>query len=239
MTDGLAAFGAFFALRTHPAHATPVPPWRPMGELAREPTALRDRVEAVRGGLAALNGREPDGIELRVAASIAHLGLVARLLSPALVLAVLQRRHLASSLGALWWQPVLGGPVPLSAPAEPVLAPAPASGPADLLHDCLTDGPVGELTSAFRALRISPRVLWGNVASALHSSAVLTASARPDLAAGVRALTAALLARPPLRDTARTTAEGRFQRRSCCLIYRTAPGPAGPVCGDCVLAARG
>ena len=56
-------------------------------------------------------------IEPRVAASAVHLGLAARLTAPALGAAVL-RRPLDLRPGGLWWQDVLGGPVPLSVPAS-------------------------------------------------------------------------------------------------------------------------
>jgi ferric iron reductase protein FhuF len=43
-----------------------------------------------------------------------------------------------------------------------------------------------------------------------------------------------LMSRPRLRGTG-TSIDGRFRRRTCCLIYRAAPGRDGAVCGDCVL----
>ncbi|WP_063784378.1 (2Fe-2S)-binding protein [Streptomyces sp. SBT349] len=237
--EDLAAFGPFFAARAHPAGAAPGPPWRSLAELGREPEALGARVAAVRAGLAAAQGGGPDpaaSVEFTVAASVAHLGLAARLVSPALALAVAHRRRLAASLDGLWWQPVLGGPVPLSVALDAVHgAPAGAARPAELLHACVADGPVGELTAAFGSLRVSPRVLWGNVASAVHGAAALVAAARPGLAEQVRAATAALMARPPLRGAGGAADDGRFLRRSCCLIYRAAPDRRGPLCGDCVL----
>ena len=50
------------------------------------------------------------------------------------------------------------------------------------------------------------------------------------------AFAADLLDTPPLRGTSTRRAEGRFQRRSCCLIYLAAAEPnRRAVCGDCVL----
>ncbi|ARQ72501.1 hypothetical protein CAG99_19880 [Streptomyces marincola] len=217
-----------------------------MSRLAPGSEALLDRVAAVRAGLARTHGVPPERVESRVAASVAHLGLAARLLSPALALAVLRRRALAVSLDALWWQPVLGRPVPLSAAAEdtgaggggPGTAHADAS-PAALLGTYLADGPVAGLDAAFASLSVPPAVLRGNVASALHgATAAFAAGAGPGPAATARAALTRLLTGPALRGAAGTAPNGAFRRRSCCLIYRAAPDRAGPVCGDCVLLDR-
>jgi len=84
----LATFGPFFAVQTHPAGSTPREPWHAMNELVEDPGVLMDRVAAVRCRLAAAGGQPTDGVEMRVAASVTHLGLVARLVSPALAVAV-------------------------------------------------------------------------------------------------------------------------------------------------------
>ncbi|MDT0310383.1 (2Fe-2S)-binding protein [Streptomyces sp. DSM 44917] len=236
--DDFSGIGPFFAIRVHPAGARLAPPWRPLEELERDAEALLARVAAVRARIAAAHGLPPQGVEFRVAASVAHLGLAARLLSPALVLALTRGRPLAPGLAGLWWQPVLGRPVPLSVPELPPAPRGDGAAPPDpecLLRACLDTGPAAGLTGAFAALPLSSRVLWGNAASALHSAAEATAAARPDLAEAAWRVTAALLESPPLRAVSGHTAEGRFRRRSCCLYYRAAPGKAGPVCGDCVL----
>ncbi|RKN08356.1 (2Fe-2S)-binding protein [Streptomyces radicis] len=233
--DVLAALGPFFAVERHPVGAVPATPWRPLAELTEDPGALSARVAEVRASLAASHGAAPERVEPRVAASVAHLGLVARLVSPALALAVLRRAPFAASLGALWWRPVLGGPVPLSVAVEHGGAAA-GRGPAELLRACLDRGPVGELTAAFGTLSLSPRILWGNVASAVHGAAAQLARARPGAAGEAGAALGALLPVTPLRGMAEVGADGRFLRRSCCLIYRAAPDRRGPVCGDCVLA---
>ncbi|HEY5834890.1 (2Fe-2S)-binding protein [Streptomyces sp.] len=239
--SGLAALGPFFAVRTHDAGRPAAPPWRSMAELRTDPSVLRERVAAVRGALASGGGRPPRDVEARVAASVAHLGVVARLVSPCLALAVLYGEvPYGLRLAALRWQPALGGPYPLSLPARPAIAGTDdaGSGP-DELADALTrevcDGPVRELGEEFAALRVSPRIAWGNVASAVNGAAGMIAAARPDRAARARTVAALVLDRPPLRGTATRTSTGAFQRRSCCLIYRAAPGRAGALCGDCVL----
>ncbi|MEY9967662.1 hypothetical protein ABIA33_005735 [Streptacidiphilus sp. MAP12-16] len=223
----VAALGPFFAVRTHRATAVAGPPWRPMSELVEDPAALMDRVLAVRAYLAAAGGRSPDAVELRVAASVTHLGLTARLVSPALALAVLHGSWPGLDLHALRWQPVLGGAFPLSLADEAFASGAPGR---------LLGGPVGALVEATRLLSVSPRVLWGNVASAVNGAATALAAASPAHAQRTRVLTALLLAQPQLRDAhTRVAGTTRFRRRSCCLIYRASPGASGALCGDCVL----
>ncbi|MEC3992209.1 (2Fe-2S)-binding protein [Actinacidiphila sp. DG2A-62] len=261
--------------------------WRSMGELADGSPVLGDRIAAVRGTLAAGGGQPPEEVEVRVAASVTHLGLAARVLSPYLALAVLDGwapdPAAPPALAAHRWQPVLGGPYPLSLPrpSSPRLpddrqpprgAPAPgpearpappsvpetardaagppgrpswaapagasardAAGLAAAFAASVLDGPVRELSAPFAAFGLSGHILRGNIASALHGAAGMIAAARPDAAARAGALTALLLDRPPLTGASGRTAAGAFRRRSCCLIYRAAPGRAGALCGDCVL----
>ncbi len=220
----LVALGPFFAIEIHRPSSAPRPPWRPIGELAG---VFADRVVAVRESLAANNGLAPAGIELRVAASVAQLGLVARLVSSALAVAVLRGELL--EVADAWWQPVGGSAFPLSLPAN---TRRPSQLAEEFGRQVLT-GPVGALVEVSAACSVPARIRWGNVASALHGAAALVAAARPDL--DVAGFLAAVLSLPPLADT-HTWREGRFQRRSCCLIYRANAHRAGPVCGDCVLA---
>jgi hypothetical protein len=276
----LAELGPFFAVRTHGARAadpeeggTPPAaaraPWRSMGELTDGPDVLAGRVAAVRGLLAAGGGQPPEAVEPRVAASVTHLGLVARVVSPYLALAVLHGRvPLALRLADLRWQPTLGGPYPLSLPRAPDGADGTGSTDADSanteagadgadgaggadpgtagacdglpalaagLARWLSDGPVRELVDACAALRVSPHVLWGNVASAVNGATAMIAAARPEAAARAGELAGLLLERGALRASGSRTAAGAFRRRSCCLIYRAGPGGAGALCGDCVL----
>jgi hypothetical protein len=224
----LADLGPFFAVHTHVVGAAPTAPWRRMSELVDNRDMLRDRVFAIRGYLAAGGGQPPDAVPLRVAASVTQLGMTARLVSPAIGAALLTGRVPDMALSGVWWQPEPGGTFPLSVPE-------PGDPPADLVTDVL-DGPIALLVEATRRFSVSERILWGNVASSVNGAATMIATTRPDLARQADELVAALLDRPPLRHTA-TRADGRFRRRSCCLIYQAAPGPTrGAVCGDCVLA---
>jgi hypothetical protein len=234
MIDEITALGPFFAVATHPAAAPPAAaPWQAMTG-----PAFAARAAAVRGRLAAAGGQQPDAVEQRVAASVAHLGLAARLLSPALAAAVLHGALLDHDLAAVRWQPVLGGPVPLSLPDTALGGPALEPGPlADAFAARLHDGPLAELAAHHTAFGVSAHILLGNTASAVNGAAAMIASARPELAAATAAFTTAVLDRPPLRAQRDRTHEGAFRRRSCCLIYRAAPGRRGALCGDCALRA--
>jgi FhuF 2Fe-2S C-terminal domain len=230
---GLEELGGFFAVAWHePSTAVPTP-WASMAELL-DPAVLRARVEQVRSAL----GAQPDPDGRRVAASVAQLGLVARLIAPALGVAATHGRLLDLRLNRLRWQPVLGGPFPLSVSGflPGASSAVPGRGIPKLavdFHTHLLDGPIRQLSAGFE---LSDRVLWGNVASALHSAAAMIGAARPDLAPAADALLAGLRSGPALAGTGAPTAHG-FRRNSCCLIYRLAGGAPDPaaVCGDCVL----
>ena len=197
-------------------------------ELLHGGPALSDRVHATRAALAASAGRPAEEVELRVAASVTQLGLAARLLSPALAVGVLSGAQLDLDPAGVWWQPVLGGPVPLSIPL--------GAGRAGVLA---ADGPIAALTAATRVVcPISPTVLWGNVASAVNGATTMIRAHRPDLAARADGYAAELLGQPPLSIQNPRVGPG-FRRRSCCLIYRVAAGPARAICGDCVLSPSG
>ncbi|CAG6396962.1 (2Fe-2S)-binding protein [Streptomyces cocklensis] len=233
VVEEIAALGPFFAVTTHPAGAPPGEPWQPMaGALPAE------RAAAVQAYLAAAGGQPAAAVELRVAASVAHLGLAARLVSPALAAAVLHGRPFGYHLGAVRWQPALGGPVPLSLPDD-ALHPRAATPEqlADAVARRLLAGPLAELADHFRPLGVSPHILLGNTASAVNGAATALAAARPELAAPAHAFAAQLLQRPPLRPQGARTPTGAFRRRSCCLIYRAAPDRRGALCGDCALRA--
>jgi hypothetical protein len=239
VSDGLArelaAFGPFFEIQTHQPDDPPGPPWRAMSELTERPDVLAGRVEEVRARLAAASGRPPDAVRRRVGASVAQLGLVARLFSPAFAAATSCGVLLDVRLAAARWQPVLGGGFPLSlttAPGPAVVGLEPAA-LADLIARQVVRGPIADLTQAAGALCRSERVLWGNVASAVHGAASMMARVRPDVADRVGRVADLLLDTPPLRGTAQQTAGG-FRRRNCCLIYQVA-GSRAAVCGDCVL----
>jgi hypothetical protein len=170
-----------------------------------------------------------------VAASVAHLGLVARLISPSLGAAAVGQR-LDMRLGGLWWQDTLGGPLPLSIPAPPSI-PVPGEGwdGDPMAGENVLDEVIAPLTAATAGLiPVSPRVLWGNVASAINSAAAQVAQRQPELGRTAWALAAGLFASAPFSQE-RHPPGPEFRRSSCCLIYKVTSERARAVCGDCVL----
>jgi hypothetical protein len=236
----LASLGGYFAIDVHPSGTQAPQPWRPMRELIDAPAQLRARVDTVRIALAATTGRTPQQVEARVAASVTQLGLTARLLSAALGVTALTGSVLDLNLDQLWWQPVLGGPFPLSLPLDSLPPRARKNDPSELANRIATrivNGPMAQLVEATAAMSVARRVLWGNVASAVYGASSMIGQARPDLRAQALAVAAALFGLPPLTGTAAVDADGRFRRRSCCLLYRIAhrEPSSRSVCGDCVL----
>jgi len=228
----LAALGPYFAVEVH-RPGSPLPPWQSLGELTDSPGALAGRIGEVRERLAAAAGCPAAAVEFRVAASIAQLGLCARLLSPALGAAA-TGRTLPVDVGQARWVPALGGPFRLSLPEAAVAEAAVATEAGTAATAVLLAGPITQIVHAVEAMAVSPRVLWGNVASAVNGAAAMIAAARPDLAGPAAETAAAMLANPALTGTFQGRPLRGFRRRNCCLIYRLSPGrPA--YCGDCIL----
>jgi hypothetical protein len=229
----LAALGPYFAVEVHRPGSPLARPWQPLGELISSPDALAVRIGEVRERLASAAGRPASAAEFRVAASIAHLGLCARLLSPALGAAALGQALPVDAAQARW-VPALGGPFRLSLPDT---AAAATAGPAAACADLLA-GPIGQVVRSVESMAVSPRVLWGNVASAVSGAVTMIAAARPDLAAAAADAAITLLGQSVLAGTYQGRPGDGFRRRSCCLIYRLSPS-APAYCGDCVLSPRG
>jgi hypothetical protein len=236
----LAQLGPYFAVKLHPPGQPLADPWRPLSSLLDSPDDLRQRIADVRSTLAA--DRPPGAVEFRVAASVTHLGVAARLISPVLGTAVLLGWVPRMDPADVGWQPVLGGPLPLSLPASALAGRGDQPGEeqpgdgqlASELRLSLLHGPVRALTEVTAAMSVSPIVLDGNIASAVNAAAAMIAAARPGLATRTAAVRRALLNAPELSGTWTSGAEG-FRRRSCCLIYRAGPAATPAVCGDCVL----
>ena len=224
----LAALGPYFAVDVHRPGSPVRQPWQPLGELTSSPGAMARRIGEVRERLAEAAGCPAAAVEFRVAASIAQLGLCARLLSPALGAAA-AGRALSVEVAQARWVPALGGPFRLSLAEE-----AMAAGPGAAATAALLAGPVTQIVRAVEAMAVSPRVLWGNVASAVNGAATMIAAARPDLAGQAAEAAAALLGHPDLAGTYQGRPLQGFRRRNCCLIYRLSPEPPA-YCGDCVL----
>lgn len=221
----LGRLGPFVAIDTHGADEMPGPGWSPLSVLLDRPEVLSARIEAVRESLAQRRPGTPGGpAPHRVAASVAHLGLVARLLAPHIAGRALGLR-VRLDPEQVWWRDELGGPLPLSC----VLDPAPAE------REPAVGEAVAALTEAVAGRHgVGVRVAWGNVGSAANGAASQIAAARPQLAEAARAAADRVLADPRVDGGALRTGPG-FRRRSCCLIYRVFGRPEG-LCGDCVLA---
>ncbi|MGW0032329.1 (2Fe-2S)-binding protein [Streptomyces sp. NPDC003314] len=212
--------GGFFALRTTPpetggAHL-------PLARVyAGEDGPLTARVDRVAARLGAP--------ERRVGASVAHLGLAARLWSTALGPAALYGRFPDTDPAELYWDGALTSPDDLWWAGS-----ATRPGTAADLRAAVQEAHLVPLHAALRRDgRISPRLLWGNAGSALAGALrELTrwarAHGRPDAADRAAALVAELLDHPDLAGTVRGP---RLRRASCCLYYRC---PGGGLCGDCV-----
>ena len=236
----LAALGPYFAVEVHGPHTPVRVPWQPLDALLGSAAALRDRSEDVRAALADLGGRDPESVEFRVAASVAQLGLAARLLAPVFGTALITRAAPPVDVSQLRWVPAVTSLFRLSLPEAALAAPpSPDAGTLardltrSLLHDLL-----GALVEAFAALAVSRRVLWGNVASAINGSAAMITASRPDLGQDTVALASALLGAGPLAGAYRGLPGSGFQRQSCCLIYRIASNAPPQLCGDCILSRR-
>ena len=237
----LNALGPFFTVARHDPADPPTGTWRPASDIAHDPAVLDERVFAVREFLAAGSGLPAERIEVRVAASVAHLGMAARLTSPLLATAVLHGHVPRLTLGDLRRQDTLGGAFPLSLPqARGSHVPGTATDVAAVL----LDGVAAPLAGAFGRFGVSDHILRGNTASALAGAGRMLVGAGAAAGAGpgghggtrdVRALVEGLLRHPFLNGAGAYDRGTAFRRRSCCLIYRAAPDRNGALCGDCAL----
>ncbi|MEU0673553.1 (2Fe-2S)-binding protein [Streptomyces sp. NPDC006172] len=205
------------------AYRTPPPPdpdQAPTPTPAPDPLTLRLRKVA----------RALRAPETRIAASVAHQGLAARLWSVALGCAALYGALPDLDARLLRWDPDGSAPDDLFLPEVHARPGDAASLAAAVLH-----GHLEPLSAALRArCPVAPGLLRGNAASALAGAgrqldAWARAHGRDDVAARGCALTVELLAHPLLAG-AGTLTGAAFRRRSCCLYYRV---PQGGVCGDC------
>ncbi|MFG2953875.1 (2Fe-2S)-binding protein [Streptomyces sp. NPDC048291] len=199
---------------------------------------LTFRVEVVSGRLGTA--------EPRVAASVAHQALAARLWSVALGCAVRYGRLPDLDPDLLRWDPAAGAPDDLwltevrPLPAGTGTGPDPAAPAdpeelADAVVRAVVHAHLEPLGAALRdRYRLAAGLLRGNAGSALAGAArELDRWARTndcaDSVARTRTLADALFAHPLLKSTGTRTGLA-FRRRSCCLYYRV---PGGGVCGDC------
>ncbi len=220
----------------------PLPPngvadgWRPCAELLRSAAWIEQLVERTRLGLALGGSVAEVDVEDRVAASTAHLGVLARLVSPAVALTTLTRH--APDLGAHLWfrfdkhrlQARLdyAGLVDDAAWAR---ADDSMTGP--LVRALLL--PFGDLLAGTTGL--TPVIVLGNTASALRGAVTVLRGASPAVGSVAEQLVGDLLTVSELSGSWVVAPDGpagqiRWRRQSCCLFYRI---PGAGLCGDCVL----
>lgn len=161
--------------------------------------------------------------DLRIGASLVHLGHATRLWSPVLACAIghgvlpdldgLQRADDSAALRL---------PEPVGMPADSP----------DALYRAVVSDHMRPLAAGL-PVKLAPALLAGNIASALVGAAGALLSARPDLRRPIVETTRSLLDTGLLAGSGVITGDGlNFRRRSCCLFYRL---PGGSLCGDCVL----
>jgi hypothetical protein len=220
----LRPLGAFFVLRT--IGGTPGAPRPALPTLAQ---VYENQVSDVYGNSLTFRVRKVAGAlhapEPRIAASIAHQGLVARLWSVALGCAAVYGRIPGLAPERLHWDPDGSAPDDLWLVAGKPGKSLP--GDARTLADVVLHGHLEPLAAALRSeYRLATGLLWGNAGSAL-AGAARQLGRRTDVSARAGALAAELLTHPLL---AGTLDRATLRRRSCCLYYRL---PGGGVCGDC------
>lgn len=161
--------------------------------------------------------------DLRIGASLVHLGHATRLWSPVLACAIghgvlprlddLQRADDGAQLRL---------PRPVGMPADSP----------DALYRAVVSEHMRPLAAGLR-VKLAPALLAGNIASALVGAARALLTARPDLRRAITETTRSLLDTGALAGSGVITGPRLgFRRRSCCLFYRL---PDGSLCGDCVL----
>jgi hypothetical protein len=207
----VSSYGGFFALTTGGAAAR----WHPVGESYADGCA--DLIDAT--------VRRYRTTELRIGASLVHLGHAARLWSP--VLACVLGHGVIPDLTGLQ-RADDGAALRLPEPVgEPVSSPS-----VELLYRVVVQHHMEPLEAGLR-VRLAPGLLSGNIASALVWAAKALLSVRPDLRRPIAGITDSLLGTGRLAGSGVITGDDlNFRRHSCCLFYRI---PYGGTCGDCPL----
>ncbi|OBH02855.1 (2Fe-2S)-binding protein [Mycobacterium sp. E3247] len=160
--------------------------------------------------------------DLRISASLVHLGHATRLWSPMLACAL--GHGVVPDLADLQ-RADDGAQLRLPAPVG-----IPACSP-DALYRLVVHEHMQELAAGLR-VGLAPALLAGNISSALIGAARALLAARPDLGARITEMVRALQGTGVLAGSGVVTGPPLgFRRRSCCLFYRL---PGGSVCGDCV-----
>ncbi len=229
----LAELGPFFGLSAQ--HSGPG--WQDLASLLRDPAELSRKVRLAEAAICTEIERE--SVRRRVAASTVQLSLVARVASPMIAGAVLGGVVLQLDLSQSFWRDVPGEVMSVAVPRLVAQRPESLSDLAASIDEQLIDTAIVPLIATTRAVaRISARVLWSNVSSAIAGATAVLVSHLPNASGEAYEVARAVLALPRLRGTGgyeppdETHGPGEFRRRSCCLVYRV---PSMSVCRDCVL----
>ena len=197
LSTQLAPFGPYF--RVH---------WDELGI----PPSAAQRIRAV----SAVLGRN---VPERVNASVAHLDLVSRVLSPLVGAAVVAGIGLRPATVLV----TAGEPIPVLSHRVTTREPDQA------WAEEILRGPVAELDAAFHVSLDNGRIRKGNVVSAINGAGGVLNTIAPEHIRRTEQIVGLFLNHPNLLDS--WTAPP-FLRNSCCLIYQ-APGHG--MCGDCAL----
>lgn len=233
-----AVVGPFFAIDRLDGD----PSWRPLSEFADHPDGLTARVTATVTSslLQALGPPTRSAERVRIAASIAFLGLAARLVSPALGSTLSTGIVPLLTWDQLCWRAAPTGIVPFACgPVEGrTIDPRSGNDSVALLSETVI-APVLTLGATVAArFGLSGQVVEGNVASAITGATAAVARTGGCTERSAVDLATALLWRSGLAGSGSFIAvdrpHPRFRRNSCCLLYRA----GGGLCGDCVLHVR-
>ena len=208
--------------------------WTSWAALSADAEVLGRRAAEVGAVLAAGPGSPaPDPA---VVASLTHLGLVARLVSPLLGAAMLGGVLPVTPVEHVHVRLVGANPLPLALfPTSAAAADDPADFAAAFERLWLIPGVEPFTLAVCASTPISRQVLDGNVASAIAGALRMAATARPELSSRADTVLDELLSSGTLAGAGRRRDDGSFVRRSCCLFYRL---PGAGTCGDCVLGER-
>ena len=221
--------GPFFRI-----DARPEPDWTSWATLTSDTEVLGRRAAEVRAVLA--SGPGSPAPEAAVVASLTHLGLVARVVSPLLGAALLRGVLPVAPIEQVHVRLAGANPLPMALQPDSAVVVESPEELATTFHRCWLAPTVEPLTLAVRASTpVSRQVLDGNVTSAVAGALRMAATVGTGLSSRADAVLDELLA-GPLAGTGSRRDDGSYVRRSCCLLYRL---PGAGTCGDCVLGERG
>jgi hypothetical protein len=223
-----ASLGEYFALPSAGDRGGPA--WHPLPSLLDE-TMIRDLVDRTRRAITAAMRCDLKEVSVRLAASSFQLGIAARILSPLMGAAICYSAVPVINRESIRWRSTDHSVLFAANELEFVTVASAAEAACVIAESALSELfiPLNEILSS--VVSLSPKVSWGNVASAANGAVTVLSMARPDRERAGRALVQALLDTTLLHGTG-TFETGAFARRSCCLFYQA---PRSGYCGDCVL----